>query len=98
MNEGPITIKPKAPAAQDLEVRAVWFAQDIKVLSLCFIDEVAKYRDYTREDTLGDYAYRSPDHHGTPRQRERELGVGFRTGDATTCAIPTPRSRRAGGR
>ena len=32
------------------------FAQDIKVLSLCFIDEVAKYRDYTREDTLGDYA------------------------------------------
>jgi type III restriction enzyme len=32
------------------------FAQDIKVLSLCFIDEVAKYRDYTRKDTLGDYA------------------------------------------
>jgi type III restriction enzyme len=32
------------------------FAQDIKVLSLFFIDEVAKYRDYDREDTLGDYA------------------------------------------
>lgn len=32
------------------------FAQDIKVLSLFFIDEVAKYRDYEREDTLGDYA------------------------------------------
>ena len=32
------------------------FAQGIKVLSLFFIDEVAKYRDYTREDTLGDYA------------------------------------------
>jgi type III restriction enzyme len=32
------------------------FAQDIKVLSLFFIDEVAKYRDYDREDTLGPYA------------------------------------------
>jgi type III restriction enzyme len=32
------------------------FNQGIKVLSLFFIDEVAKYRDYAREDTLGDYA------------------------------------------
>jgi type III restriction enzyme len=32
------------------------FAQGVKVLSLFFIDEVAKYRDYDREDTLGDYA------------------------------------------
>jgi type III restriction enzyme len=32
------------------------FAQGVKVLSLFFIDEVAKYRDYNREDTLGDYA------------------------------------------
>ncbi|MDZ7931344.1 MAG: DEAD/DEAH box helicase family protein [Rhodococcus sp. (in: high G+C Gram-positive bacteria)] len=32
------------------------FGQGIKVLSLFFIDEVAKYRDYDREDTLGDYA------------------------------------------
>lgn len=32
------------------------FSQGIKVLSLLFIDEVAKYRDYDREDTLGDYA------------------------------------------
>lgn len=32
------------------------FAQSIKVLSLFFIDEVAKYRDYSREDTLGAYA------------------------------------------
>jgi predicted metalloprotease len=43
---------------------------------------------------LGDYAYRSPDHHGTPRQRQRELGVGFRVGDVDKCAIPTPRARR----
>ncbi len=32
------------------------FAQGIKVLSLFFIDEVAKYRDYRREDTRGEYA------------------------------------------
>lgn len=32
------------------------FAQGIKVLSLFFIDEVAKYRDYDRADTLGEYA------------------------------------------
>lgn len=32
------------------------FSQGVKVLSLFFIDEVAKYRDYDREDTLGDYA------------------------------------------
>ncbi len=32
------------------------FAQGIKTLSLFFIDEVAKYRDYDREDTLGEYA------------------------------------------
>lgn len=32
------------------------FAQGVKVLSLLFIDEVAKYRDYGRDDTMGDYA------------------------------------------
>lgn len=32
------------------------FAQGVKVLSLFFIDEVVKYRDYDREDTLGEYA------------------------------------------
>jgi len=32
------------------------FAQGIKTLSLFFIDDVAKYRDYKREDTLGEYA------------------------------------------
>ena len=32
------------------------FSQGIKVLSLFFIDEVVKYRDYEREDTLGEYA------------------------------------------
>jgi type III restriction enzyme len=32
------------------------FTQGIKVLSLFFIDEVAKYRDYQRADTNGEYA------------------------------------------
>lgn len=32
------------------------FAQGIKTLSLFFIDEVAKYRDYDQENTLGEYA------------------------------------------
>jgi len=32
------------------------FAQGIKVLSLFFIDEVAKYRDYDQADEKGDYA------------------------------------------
>jgi predicted metalloprotease len=37
---------------------------------------------------LGDHAYRAPDHHGTPRQRERELTVGYRTGDVAECHLP----------
>ena len=32
------------------------FAQGIKTLSLFFIDQVVKYRDYSHEDTLGEYA------------------------------------------
>lgn len=32
------------------------FGQGIKVLSLFFIDEVVKYRDYSRDDHQGDYA------------------------------------------
>ena len=39
-----------------LEKERELFAQGIKTLSLFFIDEVAKYRDYDREDSLGEYA------------------------------------------
>lgn len=39
-----------------LDKELTLFDQGIKVLSLFFIDEVAKYRDYEREDTLGEYA------------------------------------------
>lgn len=38
------------------EKEAVLYAQDIKALSLFFIDEVIRYRDYNREDTKGEYA------------------------------------------
>lgn len=39
-----------------LEKEQVLFAQGIKVLSLFFIDEVAKYRDYSQADEQGEYA------------------------------------------
>ncbi len=39
-----------------LEKEAQLFAQGIKVLSLFFIDEVVKYRDYSQEDEMGEYA------------------------------------------
>ena len=39
-----------------LEKEQVLFAQGIKVLSLFFIDEVVKYRDYSRADEQGEYA------------------------------------------
>ena len=39
-----------------LDREAMLFDQGIKVLSLFFIDEVAKYRDYGQEDTKGEYA------------------------------------------
>ena len=57
------------------------FAQGIKVLSLFFIDEVAKYRDYRRADTHGDYA----------RVFEEEY-----PGRSTTWLARTGRRRTAG--
>ncbi|MCY4307166.1 MAG: DEAD/DEAH box helicase family protein [Rhodobacteraceae bacterium] len=39
-----------------LEKEMQLFLQGIKVLSLFFIDEVVKYRDYNREDEKGEYA------------------------------------------
>lgn len=42
--------------AAHLEKERELNSRGIKVLSLFFIDEVAKYRDYSREDTLGEYA------------------------------------------
>jgi type III restriction enzyme len=63
---GQLTLDVTEDAKRRIQIREVirahldkerqLFAQDIKVLSLFFIDEVAKYRDYDREDTLGEYA------------------------------------------
>jgi type III restriction enzyme len=39
-----------------LEKEKQLFAQGVKVLSLFFIDEVVKYRDYTQADEKGEYA------------------------------------------
>ena len=40
-----------------LEKEQKLFTQGIKVLSLFFIDEVVKYRDYSQSDEQGDYAH-----------------------------------------
>lgn len=50
-----------------LEKERELFRRGIKVLSLFFIDEVAKYRDYNREDTLGDYARFFEEEYATAR-------------------------------
>ena len=39
-----------------LEREQVLFARGVKVLSLFFIDEVVKYRDYSQKDEKGEYA------------------------------------------
>ncbi|GAA2175648.1 DEAD/DEAH box helicase family protein [Agrococcus versicolor] len=49
-----IQIREVIAAHLDKERRL--FGQGIKVLSLFFIDTVARYRDYGRADTLGEYA------------------------------------------
>lgn len=45
------------------------YPQGIKVLSLFFIDEVAKYRDYGREDEKGDYARIFEEEYAAERER-----------------------------
>ena len=49
-------IQIKEAIAAHLEAEQARFAQGIKVLTLFFIDEVAKYRDYSQPDTRGEYA------------------------------------------
>jgi type III restriction enzyme len=81
------------------------FAQGIKVLSLFFIDEVAKYRDYDREDTLGDYArIFEEEYAGDPRPRcsasspstkaTEEYQTYLRSDPCIGCTRATSRSTR----
>jgi type III restriction enzyme len=65
-----------------LEKERQLFGQGIKVLSLFFIDEVAKYRDYGREDTLGDYARTFEEEYGAAVQHLLgELSLDAATAD-----------------
>lgn len=57
------------------EREQVLFHQGIKVLSLFFIDEVAKYRDYTREDERGEYARIFEEEYGEALNRVLDLGL-----------------------
>ncbi|MEC9268732.1 MAG: DEAD/DEAH box helicase family protein [Pseudomonadota bacterium] len=57
VNEGDIRrIQIRETIKSHLDKEKQLFAQGIKVLSLFFIDEVVKYRDYDRDDTNGEYA------------------------------------------
>lgn len=49
-------IQIREAIAAHFEKEQVLFTQGIKVLSLFFIDEVVKYRDYDAPDTKGEYA------------------------------------------
>lgn len=65
-----------------IEKERIRFAQGIKVLSLFFIDEVARYRDYGREDTLGEYAQIFEEEYGLIRDdvlNELEVDESFAT-------------------
>lgn len=57
------------------EREQVLFHQGIKVLSLFFIDEVAKYRDYTREDERGEYAQIFEEEYRDALNRVLDLGL-----------------------
>ncbi len=50
------TIQIRESIRAHLQREAHLHERGVKVLTLFFIDTVAKYRDYSREDTLGEYA------------------------------------------
>ena len=57
MNEGDIRrIQIRETIRAHLDQEKQLFSKGIKVLSLFFIDEVAKYRDYGQDDEKGEYA------------------------------------------
>ncbi|MCR9207648.1 MAG: DEAD/DEAH box helicase family protein [bacterium] len=61
------SIKAHFEKEQDL------FAKGIKCLTLFFIDTVKKYRDYTREDTQGDYARYFVEEYAKIREEHKSL-------------------------
>lgn len=61
------SIKAHFEKEQDL------YAKGIKCLTLFFIDTVKKYRDYKREDTLGEYARYFEDEYAKLREEQKTL-------------------------
>ncbi|WP_454226533.1 hypothetical protein [Propioniciclava flava] len=73
------------------------FSQGIKVLSLFFIDEVAKYRDYSRQDAFGDYARMFEEEYAAIRDEVLgELAIDAATEEYQH--LPAPRRRAPGAR
>ena len=54
--EDMVKIQMKLTIRKHLDKQIEMLKENVKVLSLFFIDEVAKYRDYSKENTLGIYA------------------------------------------
>ncbi len=69
------------------------FPLGIKVLSLFFIDEVAKYRDYGRADTRGEYARVFAEEYARAGQRAARR-AGRRRGGGRVPQLPRGHPRR----
>jgi type III restriction enzyme len=75
-----------------LAKEAELFGRGVKVLSLFFIDEVAKYRDYAQEDTKGEYARVFEQEYEEARERvlaELPFDEAYRTHLAGIAAAET---------
>lgn len=76
-----------------LEKEQALFAQGVKVLSLFFIDEVAKYRDYGQPDEKGEYArIFEEEYESLKAECLNELGQGFEAYGNFLRAIPVART------
>lgn len=76
-----------------LDKEQALFAQGVKVLSLFFIDEVAKYRDYSQPDEKGEYArIFEEEYESLKAECLHELGQGFEAYGHFLQAIPAART------
>lgn len=76
-----------------LEKEQALFIQGVKVLSLFFIDEVAKYRDYSQPDEKGEYArIFEEEYESLKAECLNELGQGFEAYSNFLQAIPVART------
>lgn len=76
-----------------LDKEQALFTQGVKVLSLFFIDEVAKYRDYSQPDEKGEYArIFEEEYESLKAECLNELGQGFEAYGNFLRAIPVART------